>query len=122
MSVAFHYEIEQLEYFDGLLRAYDETNLRQKKMISLLYSELQDGEKRSENLVKENEFLLKEMQEKCKQILQVYNKGFPEDNLVSAYNRLQIESENERMNSIKEENEYILDNFHQLEIKYQKVV
>jgi hypothetical protein len=29
------------------------------------------------------------MQNKCKQILQIYQKGFPEDNLVETYNKLQ---------------------------------
>lgn len=53
--------------------------------ISHLYSSLEDCEKKTENLVKDNEFLLLEVQDKTKQILQIYSKGFVEDNLISSY-------------------------------------
>ena len=35
ISVAFHYESEQLEYLDSLLTAYDETIMKQKKIVTM---------------------------------------------------------------------------------------
>lgn len=36
ISVAFHFETEQLEYLDALLTAYDDNNLKQKKLVTYL--------------------------------------------------------------------------------------
>jgi flagellar motility protein MotE (MotC chaperone) len=69
-----------------------------------LYSELEDANKKTETLAKDNEFLMEEMQSKCKQILQIYSKGFPDDNLVSMYSKLQRETEAEIIENIREEN------------------
>lgn len=43
ISVAVHTDLGQLEYLDHLLVAYDETILKQKKIIALLYSQLEDA-------------------------------------------------------------------------------
>lgn len=34
ISVAFHYESEQFEYLDHLLTAYDDTIMKQRKIVS----------------------------------------------------------------------------------------
>lgn len=45
---------------------------------------------------------MEEMQSKCKQILQIYSKGFPDDNLVSMYSKLQRETEAEIIENTRE--------------------
>lgn len=61
--------------------------------------------------MKDNEFLLGEMQEKTKQILQIYSKGFVDDNLTSAYTKLQRDTEIEMMENIRTENDYLVQNY-----------
>lgn len=51
----------------------------------MLYSQLEDFEKRSDTLVRENEYLLEENKNKCKKILEIYHRGSPEENLTLAY-------------------------------------
>lgn len=46
--------------------------------IALLYSQLEDAEKRAESIVRENEYLLEENKNKCKRILEIYHRGQPE--------------------------------------------
>ena len=58
--------------------------------------------------MRDNEFLLGEMQDKTKQILQIYSKGFVDDNLNSSYSKLQRETEIEIMENIRTENDYLL--------------
>lgn len=36
ISAAFHFETEQLEYLDALLTAYDDNNIKQKKIVHIL--------------------------------------------------------------------------------------
>lgn len=83
-----------------------------------MYSSLEDAEKKSENLVKDNEFLLEELQNKTKQILLIYSKGFVDDNLISSYSKnflmtdkLQRETEIELVENMREENEYLLRHY-----------
>ena len=53
------------------------------------------------------------MQNKCKQILQIYSKGFPENNLVTAYGKLQRDTEEEMIENMREENQYLLRNYNE---------
>jgi flagellar motility protein MotE (MotC chaperone) len=53
--------------------------------IAMLYSQLEDFERRSETLVRENECLLEESKNKCKKILEIYHRGSPEESLTLAY-------------------------------------
>ena len=83
-----------------------------------MYSSLEDAEKKSENLVKDNEFLLEELQNKTKQILLIYSKGFVDDNLISSYSKnflmtdkLQRETEIELVENMREENDYLLRHY-----------
>lgn len=48
------------------------------------------------------------MQDKTKQILQIYSKGFVDDNLNSSYSKLQRETEIEIMENIRTENDYLM--------------
>lgn len=95
--------------------------------IAHLYSSLEDAEKKSQNLVKDNEFLLNELQEKTKQVLQIYSKGFVDDNLTSSYSKsywhvgkLQHETEIEMMENLRVENEYLLQHYRSLEDQLDK--
>ena len=49
---------EQLPYLEALFTAYDDTNLKQKKLIGRLYSQLGDLERKSEGIVRDNAFLM----------------------------------------------------------------
>lgn len=62
--------------------------------------------------------MLEELQDKTKQILQIYSKGFVDDNLTSAYSKLQRETEIELMENIRGENEYLLQNYRSVEDKF----
>lgn len=47
-----------LPYLESLFTAYDDSNLKQKKLIGRLYSQLNDLEKRTEIIVRDNSFLM----------------------------------------------------------------
>lgn len=51
----------------------------------MLYSQLEDGERKAELLIREKEYLLEENKNKCKKILEIYHRGYPEENLTTAY-------------------------------------
>ena len=65
VSVADHSDLPHLQYLEHLMLAYDETILKQKKIvflmvfkIALLYSQLEDAERKAESYIREKEYLL----------------------------------------------------------------
>lgn len=110
-----------MEYLDALLVAYDDNNLTQKKMIGRLYSQLTEMEARAEALVKDNAFLMDELEGKCRTVLEIYSNGFPEENLAGIYHKLQKEDLESKCTSYREENEYLIKNFKELEQRLQQL-
>jgi len=51
----------------------------------MLYSQLEDSEKKAETIIRDNEYLMEENKNKCKKILEIYHRGSPEENLVTSY-------------------------------------
>jgi flagellar motility protein MotE (MotC chaperone) len=43
----------------------------------MLYSQLEDAERKAESFIREKEYLLEENKNKCKKILEIYHRGFP---------------------------------------------
>jgi len=43
----------------------------------MLYSQLEDAEKKAESYIREKEYLLEENKNKCKKILEIYHRGLP---------------------------------------------
>lgn len=42
-------------------------------------------------MVKDNAFLMDELEGKCRTVLEIYSNGFPEENLAGIYHKLQKE-------------------------------
>ena len=90
--------------------------------IAMLYSQLEDSERRSESIIREKDYLLEETTNKNKKILEIYHRGYPEENLTTAYSmnqpilvKLVRDIEGDKNLLVREESEHILDAYRQTE-------
>lgn len=55
----------EISYLEPLLLAYDEKLDKMESMLSTVYEDIKDMEKKSETLIEENAFLRIELEQKC---------------------------------------------------------